>query len=130
MKHVFNSFKFALKYNNICYVEFIKLAPLEGTEIYRWALNNEFLLDLNNNNIFESFILKGNKINVVTPCFPRYQQIITLKIAKIISFIVSYNYYQKNHTFHDSIKHLIVLFLPKNSNQIIKKILKRVLKKR
>jgi len=88
IKHVFNSFKFALQYENIVYVEFIKLAPLEGTEIYQWALDGGYLLDFDNDRIYESFILKGNKISVATPYFPLYQQVFVNKIANIIEYLV------------------------------------------
>lgn len=127
IRHVFNSFKFALQYKNINYVEFMKLVPLDGTEIYQWALNNGYLLDFNSNKIYESFILKGNKISVATPYFPRYQQIFANKIAKIIAFLVSKNHkYKKKNTFESLIKYLIFLFSPINIFQLIKKVFKRL----
>lgn len=91
VQHVFNSFKFALKYHNIYRAFFFNPNPLPGTEFFR-AAKEEGILKATETQIYENIGGMGNDFLLETPELPQQERVFLSDLAKHVSRIVELNY--------------------------------------
>ncbi len=87
IRHVLNSFSFALKYTIIRSAFFFNPNPLPGTEMYKLAENNN-MIRATEDKILDNIGGMDNEILIETPELPIKERKILLKMSKDVSRIV------------------------------------------
>jgi len=98
VRHVLNSFLFALKYPNISYAYFFNPNPLFGTELYSIAKKKNYLR-MNEKEVYNNIGGMADDILIETPELSIRKRKILFKVAKIVSRLVS-----KRHMIYKLLK--------------------------
>lgn len=91
LRHVLNSFKFALRYPNIRHAYFFNPNPLYGTELYFIAKEKNYLR-ATENNIYDNIGGMSDEILIETPELSIKKRKLLRRVAKLVSFIVDRRY--------------------------------------
>lgn len=94
--HVLRSFFFSMRFRNISNVHFFNVNPLYGTELYKWAVENDFLISKDRHDMYRNIGGMSNKVMMKTETLSVWEMKILQHMSKIVKFIIKWKYILSN----------------------------------